>query len=204
VFGIDGGTWTVIRPLIAKGELPNLAKLCENGATGTLRSMHPAASPMLWTTIATGKVPEKHGVQLFGDTSKTVRCKRIWNIYEEMGHTVGLCGYLMTWPPDISDGFMIPDLFALGPDTQPPDLRFLQEFTLSQRRTRGAASHSFGYYLDLARKMMDNGVRSSTLASAAAFMLRQAVLKQPAKERFWRKGLIQPRIYADVFARLYK
>ncbi len=204
MFGIDGGTWTVIQPMIDRGELPNLAKLCANGATGKLRSMHPAASPMLWTTIATGKRPEKHGVQLFGDTSKTVRCKRIWNIYEEMGNPVGLCGYLMTWPPDITNGFMIPDLFALGPDTQPPELKFLQEFTLSQRRTRGAATHSPGYYLQLARQMSQHGVSSSTLTSALGFMARKTLTRMPPRERFWRKGLVQPRIYADVFTHLYQ
>ena len=204
MFGIDGGTWTVIRPMMEKGELPNLTKLTKEGASGKLRTMRPAASPMLWTTIATGKVPEKHGVQLFGDTSKTVRCKRIWNFYEDMGHPVGLCGYLMTWPPDIANGFMIPDLFALGPDTQPPELKFLQEFTLSQRRTRGAASHSAGYYVELARKMYQCGVSASTLASALGFMARKTLTNLPPKERFWRKGLVQPQIYADVFARLYQ
>jgi len=65
VFGIDGADWGVIDPLIAAGRLPNLARIVREGATGTLISMEPSASPSLWTTIATGVTPDRHGIHNF-------------------------------------------------------------------------------------------------------------------------------------------
>ena len=65
VFGIDGADWRVIDPLIAAGRMPSLARVVREGASGTLMSMEPSASPALWTTIATGVTPERHGIHNF-------------------------------------------------------------------------------------------------------------------------------------------
>ena len=65
VFGIDGADWRVIDPLIAAGRMPNLARVVREGASGTLMSMEPSASPALWTTIATGVTPDRHGIRNF-------------------------------------------------------------------------------------------------------------------------------------------
>ena len=203
MFSIDGATWKVIKPMMEKGQLPNMARMLRTGASGVLHSIRPLVSPMLWTTIATGKGADKHGVKLFGDTSKSVRCKRIWQLFEERGYTVGLCGYLVTWPPEITNGFLIPDLFALGPETYPPELQFLQEFALSERQTRGESPHGVPVYAEFARKLLQNGVRFSTLRSAIGDLAYVTVARPPALERFWRKWLLQPRLYADVFSHLY-
>lgn len=37
VLGLDGATWDVLEPLIQDGWLPNLARLREQGAWGSLR-----------------------------------------------------------------------------------------------------------------------------------------------------------------------
>src|SRR5580765_8581596 len=65
VFGIDGGDWQVIDPLIAGGRMPAMARLVREGASGVLMSMEPSASPSLWTTIATGVGPDRHGIHGF-------------------------------------------------------------------------------------------------------------------------------------------
>jgi len=57
IFGIDGADWQVIEPLAARGRMPAFKRIMDRGATGTLRSMLPSASPSLWTTIVTGVVP---------------------------------------------------------------------------------------------------------------------------------------------------
>jgi len=70
VFGIDGGDWKFIDALIARGDLPHLADLKRRGAWGQLETLFPTRSPAIWTTIATGQPPDKHGIDSF--TSRRV------------------------------------------------------------------------------------------------------------------------------------
>jgi hypothetical protein len=65
VFGIDGADWRYIEPLLARGELPHLAELRRRGAFGPLRTLRPCLSPAVWTTVATGRLPQEHGIQGF-------------------------------------------------------------------------------------------------------------------------------------------
>ena len=58
VLGIDGFEWSVVLPLLAEGRMPTLAALMERGVVGKLSTLDPTVSPRLWTTIATGKLPE--------------------------------------------------------------------------------------------------------------------------------------------------
>jgi hypothetical protein len=78
--GLDGATWTVLRPLMERGDLPTLRRLVERGASGVLEAeisaVNPFAnsatvgmrSPTLWETIATGFSPRRHGVWHFEGT----------------------------------------------------------------------------------------------------------------------------------------
>jgi len=54
VVGVDGAAWRVIDPLLARGELPNLARLVAGGIRGPLRSQLPLISPPVWTSVASG------------------------------------------------------------------------------------------------------------------------------------------------------
>ena len=62
VIGLDAATWTLIRPWIAEGRLPNLAKLMKAGVSGPLESIRPPITPPAWTSFMTGKNPGKHGI----------------------------------------------------------------------------------------------------------------------------------------------
>jgi hypothetical protein len=62
VIGIDGGTWKTLDPLREQGRMPNLDALCRRGVTARLESDLPTYSPNLWTSIATGKTLDKHGI----------------------------------------------------------------------------------------------------------------------------------------------
>jgi hypothetical protein len=62
IVGIDGATFDVINPLIAEGKLPQIRKLIKEGAHGVLKSEMPSKSPSLWTSIATGRGPQEHGI----------------------------------------------------------------------------------------------------------------------------------------------
>ena len=63
VIGVDGLDWRIANPLMEAGKLPWLKKLQEEGAWGDLLTLNDLPlSPVIWTSIATGKVPSKHKV----------------------------------------------------------------------------------------------------------------------------------------------
>jgi predicted AlkP superfamily phosphohydrolase/phosphomutase len=55
-------TWEVIDPLLEKGSLPTFQSLMRNGVHGELASDSPTLSHTLFTTIATGRNPARHGI----------------------------------------------------------------------------------------------------------------------------------------------
>ncbi len=107
VLGIDGGTWTMIEPMMAAGQLPNLKKLYDTGLHGVLESRPPIISPVVWTTIFTGFGHAKHGIKDW-KTSQSVNRKvsAIWEILREK-KKVDVFNVPATWPPDPVNGVMI-------------------------------------------------------------------------------------------------
>ena len=66
VIGIDGADWKVIDALAARGELPHLTSLRERGVWGEIETLNDIPlSPVIWTSVATGKSPAKHGISWF-------------------------------------------------------------------------------------------------------------------------------------------
>src|SRR4051812_22969979 len=62
LIGIDAADWLAIDPLVQRALLPSFARFKKSGRTGVMLSTPPLVSPIVWTTIATGMPPEKHGV----------------------------------------------------------------------------------------------------------------------------------------------
>ena len=121
--GIDSADWDVIDPLMAEGKMPNLGALMETGVSCDLRSLEPKQkSPTIWTTIATGKLPEKHGFTDFVDplsknlmTSNVRTARTFWDILGENGMTVTVVGWLVSWPAEPVNGYMVTDYFRFSP-----------------------------------------------------------------------------------------
>jgi predicted AlkP superfamily phosphohydrolase/phosphomutase len=76
------------------GKMPNVQRLVENGAMAQISTLHPPLSPMLWTSIATGKRPFKHGIHGFSEptldgrgvqpvTNLSRKSKALWNILNQ-------------------------------------------------------------------------------------------------------------------------
>jgi predicted AlkP superfamily phosphohydrolase/phosphomutase len=65
IIGWDGMSPNVLQPLLQEGKLPNLERLMSRGAYGRLTTIKPTHSPIIWTSIATGKEPAKHGITGF-------------------------------------------------------------------------------------------------------------------------------------------
>jgi hypothetical protein len=60
--GLDGATLDAILPLGEQGRLPFFSRLLQEGSYARLSSVTPNRREVLWTTVATGKYPYKHGV----------------------------------------------------------------------------------------------------------------------------------------------
>ena len=126
LIGIDGATNRLIRPLMAKGQLPNFSRLVENGVIGPLTSEAPMSSPALWTTIATGEDRPTHGVQGFisdvidsdGKPSIVTSLDRdvpaLWNLVDRYGGKSHAIGWWATWPADPIHGVVVSDRLGHG------------------------------------------------------------------------------------------
>mgnify|MGYP003334178079 FL=1 len=100
LIGWDAADWKVIDALMAEGKMPALQRMIQQGTSGNLRTLQPPLSPMLWTSIATGKRPFKHGIYGFteptpkGDAVQPITnisrtSKAIWNILNQNDHQIG-------------------------------------------------------------------------------------------------------------------
>ncbi|MCX7919117.1 MAG: alkaline phosphatase family protein [bacterium] len=65
LIGIDAMDWKVLHSLVQQHKLPQVAKLMQSGVSGPLTTLKPSISPLIWTSIATGKLPQKHGIFSF-------------------------------------------------------------------------------------------------------------------------------------------
>jgi predicted AlkP superfamily pyrophosphatase or phosphodiesterase len=118
--GVDSATWRVIAPLMREGHAPAFAHMVQGGAHGTLLSQAPYFTPVIWTTIATGKTPDQHGITSFTvqnpETGKRVpissnyrRVPALWNMLSAYGKTAGVIGWWVTWPSERISGFLCSD-----------------------------------------------------------------------------------------------
>jgi predicted AlkP superfamily phosphohydrolase/phosphomutase/predicted TPR repeat methyltransferase len=138
LIGLDGLDPRVVDLLMSEGKLPAFARLRQEGAHGILQSRRPLLSPVIWTTIATGKTPDKHRIghfvavnQVTGEklpvTSQMRRAKALWNIASDRDRTVSVVGWWATWPAEAVNGTIISDhlcyhfLFDGGFDGDAPD-----------------------------------------------------------------------------------
>ena len=130
--GWDAADWKVISPLVDNGMMPHLAGMLERGVMGNLATMEPVLSPMLWTSIATGKRPYKHGIHGFSEPdpqNATVRpitnlsrtTKALWNILNQEGKTSLVVGWWPSNPAEPIRGAMVSDRYqqAVAPLGKP-------------------------------------------------------------------------------------
>jgi hypothetical protein len=66
VLGIDGLDRRMADQMIARGEMPRLQALLGGGAHAVLRAEPEQVPAIVWTTIATGRGPEAHGIRSTG------------------------------------------------------------------------------------------------------------------------------------------
>jgi predicted AlkP superfamily phosphohydrolase/phosphomutase len=190
-----------MKPLLEKGKLPTVASIIDAGAHGILTSASPLISPRIWTTIASGKEPEKHGVTGFYSVASEVRALRVWEILERQNWSIGLYHYLITWPPKEVDGFVIPGFLAGGPETYPPELQFINEIAIGERKWKRG---SFGDYVRYAWSGARHGLKVPTLAKCAGIYFDKLMGRSDPHGSYFKKGVAQVAFDGDTFVHLLK
>jgi tetratricopeptide (TPR) repeat protein/arylsulfatase A-like enzyme len=142
--GWDAADWEMIHPLLDAGRMPNLQRLVENGVMGSLLSLQPMLSPILWTSIATGKRAYLHGVHGFVEptpdgtglrptASSTRKCKALWNILSQAGKRCHAVGWYASHPAEAINGVCVSHQFPVAPASAtvehwPPQPNSVQPF----------------------------------------------------------------------------
>ena len=130
--GWDAADWQLMHPLIDAGRMPNLARLVEGGVIGHLATLQPMLSPILWTSIATGKRGYQHGVHGFVEptpdalglrptASSTRQCKALWNILAHAGRRCQALGWYASHPAEDINGVCVSQLFHVAPAGSTPE-----------------------------------------------------------------------------------
>ena len=132
LIGWDAADWKVIHPLMDAGHMPTLEKLVNGGVMGNLATLDPPLSPMLWTSISTGKRPYKHGIHGFTEpdpSGKGVRpayitsrkVKAVWNIFNQHNMKSHVIGWWPSHPAEPINGTMISNFYqrATKPINEP-------------------------------------------------------------------------------------
>jgi Flp pilus assembly protein TadD len=131
--GLDGGDWALLDQYMDRGVMPALRALVNEGSSGTLKTIHPALSPLIWTTMMTGVGPLEHRVLDFlrvnpvsqqrePITSDERKVPAVWNMATNAGKKVGALGLWATYPAEAVSGLLVSDrLFTfLYSESEPP------------------------------------------------------------------------------------
>jgi tetratricopeptide (TPR) repeat protein len=190
VIGWDGADWDYLRPRIEAGALPELRALLRESRTGSLRTIHPPLSPIVWTTMMTGRDPLDHGILDFTRfhpvsrarepiTSDERRAPALWSLASAAGRRVAVFGMWATYPAEAVDGVIVSDRlisFQSGAAPDAPGVVFPNERTAWARAALGRAERD---------------------AAPGA-------LADPAKEEALRRILVETAVYDDLAAEWYR
>ncbi len=117
LFGVDGADWEVVEWMWEQDRLPHLKRLADRGVAAPLETFHHA-SPVIWTSVVTGVMPDVHGITEFvvptadGDqpVSSTLRqVPAIWNMVTATGGRVAALGWWASWPAEEVNGTIVSD-----------------------------------------------------------------------------------------------
>lgn len=159
IIGWDGATWDLMRPWVAEGKLPNIAKIMEAGASGNLRSTLPPMTFPAWTSFMTGKNPGKHGIYDFTRPKPGSyelefvnggqrQAPTFWQLLSEAGRRVISISVPGTYPPEKVNGIMLSGFDAPGMDgaNQTLDARAMYPPELCEELNRETGGHPIGSF----------------------------------------------------------
>ncbi len=123
LIGWDSADWKILQPLIQEGGMEGIKSLMGDGTYGNLATLEPQLSPMLWTSIATGKMAYHHGVPGFTEvdpvtglvvpvSAATRKCKTIWEMLGERGLKSHVVSWFATQGERNLNGKLVSNMFC--------------------------------------------------------------------------------------------
>lgn len=120
MLGLDGADWDVMWALLREGKLPHFRELIAQGSVAQLRTTLPWKTPIVWTSMATGKRAYAHGVRDFVTREPTTgrpvpmsvgerRLPAIWDMTNRAGLPVTLVNWYGSWPAEPIQGSWVSD-----------------------------------------------------------------------------------------------
>lgn len=118
VIGLDAADWEFMDPWMKAGDLPHIARLCEEGVRAPLASTNPPFSGPAWATFMTGLQPGGHGLFDFVmenprtgrpvlARSDLVAGRTIWEVAAAAGKRGVVVNVPITWPPRPFEGLLV-------------------------------------------------------------------------------------------------
>ena len=133
LFAIDGADWELLTELANDGRIPNIKALTQGGASASLQTIQPTVSSMLWTTVATGLQPDRHGVIDFTDwahhapvESYSRQAPALWDIADAFARPSLVASWWTAWPPSARNSIFFDEPLEIVPTAIYPE-------TLGQR-----------------------------------------------------------------------
>ncbi|MFT6243069.1 MAG: putative AlkP superfamily phosphohydrolase/phosphomutase/tetratricopeptide (TPR) repeat protein [Akkermansiaceae bacterium] len=123
LIGWDSADWKIINALLEEGGMDGIRSLMDGGTHGNLTTLEPQLSPMLWTSIVTGKMAYHHGVEGFTEvdpvsgkivpvSATTRKCKTVWEMLGEHGKRSHVVSWFATQGEQDLDGKMVSNIFG--------------------------------------------------------------------------------------------
>ncbi|XOV68752.1 MAG: alkaline phosphatase family protein [Fluviicola sp.] len=119
--GWDAADWNLIDKFMAQGLMPAMKSVVDRGVRGRLATLDPPLSPMLWTSMATGVRPFKHGVLGFVESdgkggvrpisSNGRKVDAFWNMFTKEGLKSNVVAWWPSNPVENINGVMVSNQF---------------------------------------------------------------------------------------------
>jgi predicted AlkP superfamily phosphohydrolase/phosphomutase len=135
VIGLDGVGLPLVQELVARGIVPNLARLIAHGTLAPMRSSIPTISSVSWTGFVTGRNPGKHGIYGFTDLRPgtlglyfpnfgNVRGDTVWHVAARAGKRSIVMNIPGTYPARPMHGLLVSGFVAVNLEraVHPPEL----------------------------------------------------------------------------------
>jgi predicted AlkP superfamily phosphohydrolase/phosphomutase len=119
VIGVNGAEWDILRPLLVRGEMPNLAWVIGRGVSAKLQTVSAPNCPKVYSVFATSAPSEENGITGFkvgGRVARTemLRLPTFWSILSQNNVTVGMANVPATFPAKPVNGYMITGMLTRG------------------------------------------------------------------------------------------